>query len=89
MILLFLLLDFVKRIGLGSGKAAAITALLNLGTAIGRLVVGVMSDSFGRIETAGALIFLRCLRFGCRLRVTELRSALRLLMVGYCEFSGW
>ena len=57
-ILLFSLSDFARSIGLGSGQAAAITALLNLGTAIGRPVVGVMSDKFGRIETAGSVTFL-------------------------------
>jgi MFS family permease len=57
-ILLFSLSDFARSIGLGSTQAAAITALLNLGTAIGRPVVGVMSDSFGRIETAGTVTFL-------------------------------
>jgi MFS family permease len=57
-ILLFSLSDFARSIGLGSAQAAAITALLNLGTAVGRPVVGVMSDKFGRIETAGLVTFL-------------------------------
>jgi len=57
-ILLFSLSDFARSIGLGSGQAAAITALLNLGTAVGRPVVGLASDKFGRIETAGSVTFL-------------------------------
>jgi MFS family permease len=57
-ILLFSLSDFARSIGLGSGQAAAVTALLNLGTAIGRPVVGLASDRFGRIETAGSVTFL-------------------------------
>ncbi|PMD38794.1 major facilitator superfamily protein [Hyaloscypha variabilis F] len=57
-ILLFSLSDFARSIGLGSTQAAAVTALLNLGTAVGRPVVGVMSDRFGRIETAGLVTFL-------------------------------
>ncbi len=57
-ILLFSLSDFARSIGLGSGQAAAITALLNLGTAVGKPVVGLASDKFGRIETAGSVTFL-------------------------------
>lgn len=56
-ILLFSLSDFARSIGLGSAQAAAVTALLNLGTAVGRPVVGVLSDRFGRIETAGGVTF--------------------------------
>jgi hypothetical protein len=40
-ILLFSLSDFARSIGLGSGQAAAVTALLNLETAVGRPVVGL------------------------------------------------
>jgi MFS family permease len=57
-VLLFSLSDFARSIGLGSGQAAAVTALLNLGTAVGRPLVGVASDCFGRIETAGMVTFL-------------------------------
>jgi len=57
-ILLFSLSDFARSIGLGSSQAAAVTALLNLGTAVGRPLVGVMSDRFGRIETAALITFL-------------------------------
>jgi MFS family permease len=57
-ILLFSLSDFARSIGLGSAQAAAVTALLNLGTAVGRPVVGLASDRFGRIETAGSVTFL-------------------------------
>ena len=53
--ILFSLSDFARSIGLTSSKAAAISAFLNLGTALGRPCIGVASDLFGRLETAGVL----------------------------------
>ncbi|CAF9905442.1 MAG: hypothetical protein ALECFALPRED_000617 [Alectoria fallacina] len=53
--ILFSLSDFARSIGLSAGKAAAVSAFLNLGTAFGRPLVGVASDYFGRMETAGVL----------------------------------
>ena len=57
--LLFSMSAFATSIGLNSSRAATVTALLNLGTAIGRPFIGVISDKFGRIETAG-FITLSC-----------------------------
>lgn len=55
---LFSLSDFARSLGLGADKAATVTALLNLGTAVGRPFVGVLSDRLGRIETAGMITLL-------------------------------
>ncbi|KAM0799815.1 MFS transporter, MCP family, solute carrier family 16, member 6 [Usnea florida] len=56
--ILFSLSDFARSIGLSASKAAAVSAFLNLGTAIGRPLVGVASDYFGRMETAGVLTLI-------------------------------
>ena len=55
--LLYSLPDFSKTIGLSKTQAAAISAYLNLGTAIGRPMIGFVSDRLGRIEVAGVLTF--------------------------------
>ncbi|KAF2088466.1 major facilitator superfamily protein [Saccharata proteae CBS 121410] len=57
MALLYSLSDYAKSIGLSDSKAAAVTAFLNLGTAVGRPLIGLMSDRFGRIEVAGLSTF--------------------------------
>jgi predicted MFS family arabinose efflux permease len=56
--LLFSMSDFARSIGLDDSQAASLTALLNLGTALGRPFIGVLSDRFGRIETAGFMTLL-------------------------------
>jgi MFS family permease len=56
--LLFSMSDFARSIGLDDSQAASLTALLNLGTALGRPFIGVLSDHFGRIETAGFMTLL-------------------------------
>ena len=56
--LLFSLPDFARSIGLSSSQAANISALLNLGIATGRPLIGIISDRYGRIETAGVLTFI-------------------------------
>ena len=55
--LLFSLSDFARSIGLHTDQAAAITALVNLGVAVGRPMIGVASDRYGRLETAGLVTF--------------------------------
>lgn len=57
-VVLFSLSDFGHSIGLTDGQAASVTAFLNLGIALGRPFIGILSDRFGRIETAGTLTFL-------------------------------
>ena len=57
MTLFFSLPDFARSIKLTMPQAATTQALMNLGTAIGRPLTGVLSDRFGRIEVAGLLTF--------------------------------
>ncbi|KAF2802899.1 MFS general substrate transporter [Mytilinidion resinicola] len=56
--LLFSMSNFASSIGLDESQAATITALLNLGTALGRPFIGVISDYCGRIESAGFITLL-------------------------------
>ncbi|EPE29044.1 MFS general substrate transporter [Glarea lozoyensis ATCC 20868] len=56
--LLFSMSNFARSIGLDDSQAASATALLNLGTALGRPFIGVISDRYGRIETAGLITFV-------------------------------
>ena len=58
MTLLYSLSDFAVSIGLDYTQAASVTAYLNLGTAVGRPLIGISSDRFGRMEVAGLLTFL-------------------------------
>ena len=59
---LFLLLDFACSTGLLGSQAATISAVLNLGAAAGQLVIGIVSDRYGRIETAGVLTWVPMFR---------------------------
>ena len=45
----------VQVVGLSQAQAGIVTAVLNLGTGIGRPIVGYVSDGYGRIEVAGAM----------------------------------
>jgi len=56
--LLFSMSNFATSIDLDGSQAATVTALLNLGTALGRPFVGIISDFCGRIETAGFITLL-------------------------------
>ncbi|KAK2054973.1 major facilitator superfamily transporter [Colletotrichum caudatum] len=56
--LLFSLADFSRSVGLSSAQATDVTGVLNLGTAVGRPIIGIMSDRFRRIDTAGVLTLL-------------------------------
>jgi MFS family permease len=57
-ILLFSLSDFALSIGLSRPQATDIIGLLNIGTAVGRPIIGIASDRWSRIDTAGALTLL-------------------------------
>ncbi|KAH7382275.1 major facilitator superfamily domain-containing protein [Pyrenochaeta sp. MPI-SDFR-AT-0127] len=57
-ILLFSLSDFALSIGLTRAQATDIIGLLNLGTAVGRPAIGILSDKWSRIDTAGVLTLL-------------------------------
>lgn len=56
--ILYSMSDFSTSIGLSKQNAAAISAFLNLGTAIGRPLAGFISDRYGRIKIAGLCTFL-------------------------------
>ncbi|EUC41559.1 hypothetical protein COCMIDRAFT_8756 [Bipolaris oryzae ATCC 44560] len=57
-VLLFSLSDFALSIGLSRSQATDMIGLLNMGTAIGRPIIGILSDRWSRIDTAGALTLL-------------------------------
>ena len=53
--LLYSLSDFARSIHLSAEEATQVTALLNLGTALGRPFIGIASDRYGRFEVASGL----------------------------------
>lgn len=53
--LLFSLSDFALSIGLSRAQATNMVGILNLGTAVGRPIIGIVSDRYRKIETAGVL----------------------------------
>ncbi|KAK8030466.1 hypothetical protein PG990_000200 [Apiospora arundinis] len=56
--LMFSLSDYAKGpLGRSDRDAAAVPALLNLGAALGRPLIGYASDRLGRVEVAGVLTF--------------------------------
>ncbi|EUC40116.1 hypothetical protein COCMIDRAFT_109615 [Bipolaris oryzae ATCC 44560] len=57
-VLLFSLSDFALSIGLDRAQATDVVGLLNIGTAVGRPVIGILSDRWSRIDTAGVLTLL-------------------------------
>lgn len=57
-VLLFSLSDFALSIGLSRSQATDLVGLLNVGTAVGRPVIGILGDRWSRIDTAGALTLL-------------------------------
>ena len=54
-VFIYTLSAFALSLGLTQSQAGIITGMLNVGTAIGRPFVGVISDHYGRITTAAAL----------------------------------
>ncbi|KAF2101861.1 major facilitator superfamily protein [Rhizodiscina lignyota] len=58
MTVLYSLSAFGKSIGLTTSQSSAITAILNLGTAVGRPFVGILSDRYGRMEVAAWSTFI-------------------------------
>lgn len=56
--LLFSLSDFALAVGLSRSQATDIVGFLNLGTAVGRPIIGICSDRFSRINTAGVLTLI-------------------------------
>lgn len=52
-VIMYSLSDFGRSIGLNASQASSVTAIMNLGTAVGRPCIGLLSDRYGRIEVAG------------------------------------
>lgn len=57
-VLLFSLPSYARSIGLSAKQGSIIGALLNVGQALGRPIVGLFSDRAGRINMAGGCTFL-------------------------------
>jgi MFS family permease len=57
-VLLFSLANYARSIGLSATQASTISALLNLGQAVGRPPIGYFSDSLGRINMAAGMSLL-------------------------------
>lgn len=55
--LLFSLSDFALSIGLSCDETTNIVGFLNLSTAVGRPIIGFISDRYARVNTAGVLTF--------------------------------
>jgi predicted MFS family arabinose efflux permease len=65
-VLLFSLSDFALSIRLWYTQATDLVGFLNIGAALGRPIIGILSDRCNRIDTAGALTLLcglSCLAF--------------------------
>lgn len=56
--LLFTLPNYALSIGLTAQQGSVVGALLNLGQGLGRPIVGIISDRFGRINVCTVLTFL-------------------------------
>ena len=56
-VLIFSLANYANAIGLDASQAALISALFNLGQALGRPPIGAFSDSIGRINMAMGTTF--------------------------------
>lgn len=57
-VLLFSLSDFALSIGLTRAQSTDVIGLLNVGTAVGRPIIGILSDRWSRINMAGVLTLL-------------------------------
>ncbi|KAG9570710.1 arsenate resistance ArsH, partial [Aureobasidium melanogenum] len=53
--LLFSLSDYATSIGLSRQQATNVIGFLNIGTAVGRPIIGIVSDRFSRLDVAGIL----------------------------------
>ncbi|KAK4551798.1 hypothetical protein LTR86_010884 [Recurvomyces mirabilis] len=57
-VLIFSLANYANAIGLSASQASLVSALFNLGQALGRPPIGYFSDSIGRLNMAGLMTFL-------------------------------
>ncbi|KAK6074686.1 transporter MCH2 [Seiridium cupressi] len=51
--LVFSIVDYCQAVGLSSAQASLVGALLNLSQGLGRPMIGLSSDAFGRLNVAG------------------------------------
>jgi MFS family permease len=56
--LLFSLSDYATAIGLSRQQATNVIGFLNIGTAVGRPIIGIVSDKSSRLDVAGILTFV-------------------------------
>jgi len=63
-VLLFSLANYANSVGLTATQASTVSAILNLGQALGRPPIGYFSDAVGRINMAALMTFLAGL-FAC------------------------
>jgi len=54
MVLLYSLGNYGKTIGLNQTQSGIVITMVNLGTAIGRMFIGVISDHWGRVTVSGS-----------------------------------
>lgn len=54
-VILFSLPDYAASVGMTKRQGSILTAMLNLGMAFGRPLVGISSDRFGRINISGSM----------------------------------
>ncbi|KAG9842406.1 putative monocarboxylate transporter, partial [Aureobasidium melanogenum] len=57
-VLLFSLANFARSVGLTASQASTVSAIFNLGQAVGRPPIGYFSDSIGRINMATLMTFI-------------------------------
>jgi MFS family permease len=57
-VILFSLPDYAASVGMSERQGSILAAMLNLGTAFGRPLVGLVSDHFGRINVSGGMTLL-------------------------------
>ncbi|KAE8156157.1 major facilitator superfamily domain-containing protein [Aspergillus tamarii] len=57
-VLMYSLANYANEIGLNASQASIITAIFNLGQAVGRPCIGYFSDRVGRINMASSMTFL-------------------------------
>ena len=76
-VLLYSLPNYARSIGLSASQGSIVGAVLNVGLAFGRPIVGFLSDSFGRIDVATSMPVHK--QILCKLWLTK-----KIVMTGLC-----
>ena len=77
----------IERMGFTAAHAAAMTSLLSLGSACGRLICGYISDKAGRINTITGLLTVACVGLAVLITTspeTPLRYQASVAVLGFC-----